>query len=81
MVMGSLEQSIQEASTKPLDIPEIVDDFDIEEDQVAIENKDIYLAKIDKRIQDYQVRKKTNEKTKSFLKKLILDFEPRTSLI
>ncbi|KAI5693669.1 ubiquitin-like domain-containing CTD phosphatase 1 [Diaphorina citri] len=55
MVMGSLEQSIQEASTKPLDIPEIVDDFDIEEDQVAIENKDIYLAKIDKRIQDYQI--------------------------
>uniref|UniRef100_A0A8D8QF88 Ubiquitin-like domain-containing CTD phosphatase 1 n=1 Tax=Cacopsylla melanoneura TaxID=428564 RepID=A0A8D8QF88_9HEMI len=55
MVMGSLEESIQEASSKPVGIPEIVDDFDIEEDQVAIENKDIYLDKIKKRIKDYQI--------------------------
>ncbi|KAL1450190.1 hypothetical protein WDU94_002637 [Cyamophila willieti] len=55
MVMGSLEESIQEASSKPLGIPDIVDDFDIEEDQVAIENKDIYLDKIQKRIKDYQI--------------------------
>lgn len=57
MMMGSLEEDIAEASTKPEDIPEVFDDFDIEdEEEVATESKEIYLAKIDKRIKDYDVR-------------------------
>lgn len=55
MMMGSLEEDIEEASTPPEDLPEILDDFDIEEEEVAIENKEIYLAKVERRIQDYKV--------------------------
>lgn len=30
MMMGSLEQDIAEANTAPTDLPEVVNDFDIE---------------------------------------------------
>lgn len=56
MMMGSLEEDIADASTPPEDLPEVFDDFDIEdEEEVAIESKEVYLAKVDKRIREYEV--------------------------
>ncbi|KAF5298155.1 hypothetical protein FQA39_LY02579 [Lamprigera yunnana] len=56
MMMGSLEEDIAQVNTTPADMPEVVNDFDIEEEEVAIENKDIYLAKIEKRIKEYEIK-------------------------
>lgn len=64
MMMGSLEEDIADASTKPEDLPEVLDDFDIEdEEEVATESKDVYLAKIDKRIREYEVCSWLNKST------------------
>ncbi|KAJ2940067.1 hypothetical protein O0L34_g14102 [Tuta absoluta] len=54
MMMGSLEQAIEGANTKP-DVDEVVNDLDIEEEEVDVENQEIYLAKINKRIKDYKI--------------------------
>lgn len=56
LMMGSLEEAIADANKIPDDLPEVIDDFDIEEgEEVAIENKEVYLAKIDRRIKEYTV--------------------------
>lgn len=56
MMMGSLEEDIEEVNTAPTDLPEVVNDLDIEEEEVAIENQEVYLAKIEKRIKDYEIK-------------------------
>ncbi|KAK9502035.1 hypothetical protein O3M35_012642 [Rhynocoris fuscipes] len=57
MMMGSLEEAILDANTVPTDLPEVIDDFDIEDgEEVAIEHKDIYLAKVDRRIKEYTIK-------------------------
>ncbi|XP_067009192.2 ubiquitin-like domain-containing CTD phosphatase 1 [Anabrus simplex] len=55
MMMGSLEQDIADASAPPEDMPEVINDLDIEEEEVAIENKEVYLAKIERRIREYKI--------------------------
>ncbi|CAG9831578.1 unnamed protein product [Diabrotica balteata] len=55
MMMGSLEEDIAEANTAPENLPDVVNDLDIEEEEVAIENQDVYLAKVEKRIKDYKI--------------------------
>ncbi|KAJ8952778.1 hypothetical protein NQ318_008095 [Aromia moschata] len=56
MMMGSLEEDIVEANTAPLNLPEVVNDLDIEEEEVAIENQDVYLSKVEKRIKNYEIK-------------------------
>lgn len=56
MMIGNLEQVIADASAPPEDLPVVVNDFDIEEEDVAVENKDIFLAKVEKRIREYDVK-------------------------
>lgn len=56
MMMGSLEEHIIEANTAPTDLPEVVNDLDIEDEEIAIESQEIYLAKIAKRIKDYRIK-------------------------
>ncbi|XP_041768833.1 ubiquitin-like domain-containing CTD phosphatase 1 [Anopheles merus] len=57
MMVGSLESDIKEASSRPEDVGSVVNDFDNEEeDNVAFENKEVYLAKINKRIKDYTIK-------------------------
>jgi ubiquitin-like domain-containing CTD phosphatase 1 len=41
MMMGSLEEDIAVASAPPEDIPDVVNDFDIEDEDVAIESKEV----------------------------------------
>ncbi|KAF2893200.1 hypothetical protein ILUMI_12972 [Ignelater luminosus] len=56
MMMGSLEEDIAEVNTTPENIPEVINDLDIEEEEIAIENQEVYLAKIEKRIKEYEIK-------------------------
>lgn len=57
MMMGSLEEDIAEVNTAPDNIPEVINDLDIEEEEeVAIENQEVYLAKIERRIKEYDIK-------------------------
>lgn len=56
MMMGSLEEHIAEASTAPINLPEVVNDLDFEDEEVAIENQEVYLSKVQKRIRDYEIK-------------------------
>ena len=53
MLMGSREEDIAEVSHAPKDMPDVVNDLDIEEEEVEIENAEVYLSKIQKRIDHY----------------------------
>lgn len=55
-MMGSLEEQIAEVSTVPQGIPDVINDLNIEEEEVKIENQEVYLAKIEKRIKEYEVK-------------------------
>lgn len=56
MMMGSLEETIQETQTKPENMPEVINDLDIDEEEVALQDRELNLEKIDKRIREYQVK-------------------------
>merc|ERR1719312_728206 len=71
--MGSLEETIKDTQTKPEDIPEVLNDFDIEEEEIAIENREDYLQKIEKRVRDYEV-KEVNPRREG-KKLLVLDID------
>jgi len=52
MLMGSKEIDIEQVDVKPADSPVVVDDFDEDEDEILIQNREVYLAKIERRIRD-----------------------------
>lgn len=57
MMMGSLESSVEEAQRIPENLPTVINDLDIpEEEEVAIEKRDEYLYKIEKRVKEYEVK-------------------------
>uniref|UniRef100_T1J0Y6 Ubiquitin-like domain-containing CTD phosphatase 1 n=1 Tax=Strigamia maritima TaxID=126957 RepID=T1J0Y6_STRMM len=56
MMMGSLEEEIQDAVNTPEDLPEVVNDFDIEDEEVQTENREEYLAKVQRRVLDYKIK-------------------------
>ena len=53
MMMGSLEKDIENASTQPVDMPEVIDDLDFED--VKLDNHEIHYAKVQRRIKEYPV--------------------------
>ncbi|XP_060555467.1 ubiquitin-like domain-containing CTD phosphatase 1 [Ruditapes philippinarum] len=55
MMMGTREEEITKIVEPPPDLPEVVNDFDIEEDEIAIENREEFLQKIEKRVKDYKI--------------------------
>ncbi|WAR21786.1 UBCP1-like protein [Mya arenaria] len=57
----------------PPDIPDVVNDFDIEEEEVAVENREEFLQKIERRIKDYKIEI-MNEPRKN-KKLLVLDID------
>ena len=73
MMMGSLETEIAETQAKPENLPEVVNDFDIEEEEVALQDKEIYLEKIAKRVRDYEV--KVLNPSRENKKLLVLDID------
>ncbi|XP_077992356.1 ubiquitin-like domain-containing CTD phosphatase 1 [Glandiceps talaboti] len=56
MMMGTREETIQTITEPPKDIGEVVDDFDIEEEEVLVENREENLQKIAKRVRDYEIK-------------------------
>lgn len=57
MMMGSKEEDISNIDLDPSEIPNVLNDFDIEDDlnEVAIHNREEYLAKIERRVKEYKV--------------------------
>lgn len=56
MMVGSLETDIEEACKKPDDTSEVLNDLEQDgEDDVPLENREVYLAKVNKRVREYQV--------------------------
>jgi len=57
MMMGSVEQAIQDVAEVPTDLPEVVNDFDEDtERKLAIEYREEYLNKVAQRVQNYEVK-------------------------
>nr|CAG4651179.1 EOG090X0A5K [Simocephalus serrulatus]SVE94387.1 EOG090X0A5K [Simocephalus serrulatus] len=56
MMMGSLEEDITTASTAPENVDEVINDLDLTEEEVALENREEYLAKIVKRVDSYEIK-------------------------
>jgi len=57
MMMGSLEQTIKDTNTKPEKSLIEEDDISMEDEEwIAIENREDYLQKIQKRVQNYEVK-------------------------
>lgn len=75
MMIGSKEEEIANIDLDPADIPNVINDFDIEEsfDQVAIHNREEYLAKIDKRIKETKINVFNNPRMGKKL--LVLDID------
>jgi len=73
MGMGSLEETIIETQTKPENLPEVINDLDIEEDEVAVQDREINLDKIAKRVRDYEV--KVLNPSRENMKLLVLDID------
>jgi ubiquitin-like domain-containing CTD phosphatase 1 len=57
MMMGSREESISDLNKKPENLPEVVDDFDVEpSSEVCLHEREEYLNKIIKRVKEYKVQ-------------------------
>jgi ubiquitin-like domain-containing CTD phosphatase 1 len=57
MMMGSLEKDIEKVDVPPEDRPEIVNDLDFNtSDKITlVESNDVYLSKVNKRVQEYKI--------------------------
>ena len=57
MMMGSVEEAIQDVVEVPADLPAVVDDFDEDtERKISIEHREEYLAKVANRVEKYEVK-------------------------
>ena len=57
MMMGSREETIVEATSKPENLPEVLDDFDIpDEAEVEVKDRKVFLEKVERRIRDYSAK-------------------------
>lgn len=60
MMIGSKEEDIANVDLAPEDIPQVVNDFDISDDidlgNIPIQNREEFLAKVDKRVKEYKVK-------------------------
>lgn len=56
MMMGSREETIAAAQEVPADSSDVVDDFDIKFDDIPIQSRQEFLAKVDRRVKDYPIK-------------------------
>ncbi|KAL8579992.1 Ubiquitin-like domain-containing CTD phosphatase 1 [Nucella lapillus] len=54
-LIGTPASVIAEVREPPPDMPEVINDFDIEDEVVAVENREEYLAKVQRRVKEYKV--------------------------
>jgi len=57
MMMGTPEETLANIIEPPKEVTEnsVVDDFDIEEEEVAVQHREEFLAKIQKRVETYKI--------------------------
>lgn len=57
MMMGTVEEKIEDMNKMPENMPEVIDDFDIgnNSDEVDLQYREENLAKISKRVKDYKI--------------------------
>ncbi|CAI9733265.1 ubiquitin-like domain-containing CTD phosphatase 1 [Octopus vulgaris] len=55
MMMGSREDVLAEMQEPPKNLSNLVNDFEMEDEEISIENREEHLAKIEKRVRDYNV--------------------------
>ncbi|XP_075263852.1 ubiquitin-like domain-containing CTD phosphatase 1 [Convolutriloba macropyga] len=56
MMMGTVDEEIEKANQRPEDLPDVVDDFDIPTmDEMPTEQREEFLAKIERRVKEYKV--------------------------
>jgi len=57
MMMGTVEEKIEDMNKMPENMPEVIDDFDIGNngDEVDLQYREENLAKISKRVKDYKI--------------------------
>ena len=73
MLMGSKEDTIAAVNTIPDDLPDIVDDFGKQPEEIPSQELELFQKKVQRRIKDYQV-KVLNEPRKG-KKLLVLDID------
>lgn len=73
MMVGSLETDIEEASKRPDEISEVLNDLEQDEDDIPMENREVYLSKINKRIREYQIEE--FQESREGKKLLVLDID------
>ena len=56
MMMGSREETIAAAQEVPADLPEIINDFDIKYDDIPVDSRQEFLAKVSRRVKDYPIK-------------------------
>jgi len=58
MMMGTQEETLQEVISPSAEVTDnnVVDDFDIGEEEVAIQNREVYLTKIQRRVDNYEIK-------------------------
>uniref|UniRef100_A0A0A1XHX7 Ubiquitin-like domain-containing CTD phosphatase 1 n=1 Tax=Zeugodacus cucurbitae TaxID=28588 RepID=A0A0A1XHX7_ZEUCU len=55
MMVGSTEAAIESAMQLPDDIAEVIDDFDVAEEEDLVEKSPVYLAKVQRRVREYKI--------------------------
>ena len=73
MLMGSKEDTIAAATAIPDDLPDIVDDFATQGEEIPAQELELFKKKVERRVKDYQV-KVLNEPRKG-KKLLVLDID------
>ncbi|XP_041369475.1 ubiquitin-like domain-containing CTD phosphatase 1 [Gigantopelta aegis] len=56
MLIGSTEDELAKVAEPPSDIPEVINDFDIEEEEIAIESREEFLSKVERRVKEYKIK-------------------------
>lgn len=73
MMVGSTEAAIETACQLPDDIAEVIDDFDVAEEENLVEKSPVYLAKVQRRIREYKITELTPPREGKRL--LVLDID------
>jgi len=74
MMIGTREQELAQVIEPPTDLPEVVNDLDIgDEEEIEISNRAEYLAKVEKRVKTYEF--KVLNKPRDGTKLLVLDVD------
>jgi ubiquitin-like domain-containing CTD phosphatase 1 len=75
MMMGTIEEKIEDLNKKPENLPDIIDDFDIDKnaDEISLQNREENLNKISKRVREYKINILTELRPNKKL--LVLDID------